>query len=99
MEPAVGLARFACCDHFMGYEPTTCGFSFRWSWRWDSNPRPAVYKTAALPLSYTSENARRKAIYKTAALTTELSRHFALLNVNVYTERSEVVPGIGFEPM
>ena len=23
-----------------------------WSQRWDSNPRPAVYETAALPLSY-----------------------------------------------
>ena len=24
----------------------------RWSQRWESNPRPAVYETAALPLSY-----------------------------------------------
>ena len=26
-----------------------------WSWRWDSNPQPADYKSAALPLSYASE--------------------------------------------
>ena len=24
-------------------------YSFKWSWRWDSNPRPADYKSAALP--------------------------------------------------
>lgn len=28
-----------------------------WSRRWDSNPQPAVYKTAALPLSYAGEYA------------------------------------------
>lgn len=26
-----------------------------WSRRWDSNPQPAVYKTAALPLSYAGQ--------------------------------------------
>ena len=26
-----------------------------WSWRWDSNPQPADYKSAALPLSYASK--------------------------------------------
>src|SRR5688572_5739851 len=30
----------------------------RWSRRQDSNPRPAVYKTAALPLSYSGEDGR-----------------------------------------
>ena len=25
-------------------------FSFLWSWRWDSNPQPADYKSAALPI-------------------------------------------------
>ena len=25
-----------------------------WSWRWESNPQPAAYKAAALPLSYAS---------------------------------------------
>ena len=25
-----------------------------WSWRWESNPQPADYKSAALPLSYAS---------------------------------------------
>jgi hypothetical protein len=25
-----------------------------WSWRWDLNPQPADYKSAALPLSYAS---------------------------------------------
>ncbi len=25
-----------------------------WSWRWESNPKPADYKSAALPLSYAS---------------------------------------------
>ena len=25
-------------------------FSFLWSWRWDSNPQPADYKSAALPV-------------------------------------------------
>ncbi len=28
-----------------------------WSWRWDLNPQPADYKSAALPLSYASANA------------------------------------------
>lgn len=28
---------------------------FLGSRRWDSNPRPAVYETAALPLSYAGE--------------------------------------------
>ena len=28
--------------------------SERWSWREESNLQPAVYKTAALPLSYAS---------------------------------------------
>jgi hypothetical protein len=28
---------------------------FVWSWRWDLNPQPADYKSAALPLSYASE--------------------------------------------
>ncbi len=27
---------------------------FAWSWRWESNPQPADYKSAALPLSYAS---------------------------------------------
>ena len=31
-----------------------CPLSF-WSWRWDSNPQPADYKSAALPLSYASK--------------------------------------------
>ena len=26
-----------------------------WSWRWESNPQPADYKSAALPLSYASK--------------------------------------------
>ena len=25
-------------------------FVFLWSWRWDSNPQPADYKSAALPI-------------------------------------------------
>src|SRR5574342_1278600 len=29
--------------------------SSRWSWRRESNPRPAAYKAAALPLSYASK--------------------------------------------
>jgi hypothetical protein len=29
--------------------PTECATDLRWSWRSDSNRRPAVYKTAALP--------------------------------------------------
>ena len=31
-----------------------CFAHFRGSWRWDSNPQPADYKSAALPLSYAS---------------------------------------------
>ena len=31
-----------------------------WSWRRDLNPRPAVYKTAALPLSYASRLDKRQ---------------------------------------
>src|SRR5580765_4899307 len=33
---------------------------FPWSWRRDLNPRPAVYKTAALPLSYASNFDKRQ---------------------------------------
>lgn len=28
----------------------------KWSWQWDSNPQPELYKSPALPLSYTSES-------------------------------------------
>src|SRR4051794_26999467 len=42
-----------------------CGrFSGDWSWRRELNPRPADYKSAALPLSYASDKARS---YRTAA--------------------------------
>jgi hypothetical protein len=34
-----------------------------WSWRWESNPQPADYKSAALPLSYASESDHYKLIY------------------------------------
>lgn len=37
-----------------------------WSRRQDSNPRPAVYKTAALPLSYAGKATRRG--YRTVSL-------------------------------
>ena len=33
---------------------------FKWSQRWGSNPQPAVYKTAALPLSYFGERSEPK---------------------------------------
>jgi hypothetical protein len=33
-----------------------------WSWRWESNPQPADYKSAALPLSYASESGHYKLI-------------------------------------
>ena len=26
------------------------GYYFNWSWRWDLNPQPADYKSAALPI-------------------------------------------------
>jgi hypothetical protein len=32
-----------------------------WSRRWDSNPRPTVYETVALPLSYFGTRAARAA--------------------------------------
>src|SRR5262249_54243922 len=32
-----------------------CPDASRWSWRRESNPRPAAYKAAALPLSYASK--------------------------------------------
>jgi hypothetical protein len=35
----------------VGYVSLMCR---NWSWRWDSNPQPADYKSAALPLSYAS---------------------------------------------
>ena len=36
------------------YSFYTFHFQLYFSWRRDLNPRPAVYKTAALPLSYAS---------------------------------------------
>ena len=31
---------------------TSPRYAFKWSRRWDLNPQPADYKSAALPLSY-----------------------------------------------
>src|SRR6266545_6525137 len=31
-----------------------------WSWRWDSNPRPAAYKAAALPAELRQQNPSKK---------------------------------------
>ena len=36
----------------------------KWSWRSDLNRRPAVYETAALPLSYTSANILVNTLYR-----------------------------------
>src|SRR5439155_3755358 len=38
-----------------------------WSRRWDSNPRPTVYETVALPLSYFGPSARRDSTSRLAA--------------------------------
>ena len=56
----------------------------------DSNPQPADYKSAALPLSYTgrftfrwclgAESNHRQADFQSAALPTELPRHLATQN-------------------
>ena len=58
-----------------------CSSGSLWS-RWlDSNPQPADYKSAALPLSYTgvwclgAESNHRQADFQSAALPTELPRH------------------------
>ena|GEM_PF-3926091 len=34
-----------------------------WSWRWDSNPQPADYKSAALPIELRQLNPKKKFIY------------------------------------
>ena len=34
-----------------------------WSWQWDSNPQPPVYKTGALPLSYASPSLKSPDTY------------------------------------
>lgn len=41
----------------------------QWSRRQDSNPRPAVYKTAALPLSYAGLQVRKDTFDAYAPLT------------------------------
>ena len=47
---SVGFAgRFTVCSLWpLGY-PSSC-ITKCWSWRWDSNPQPADYKSAALPV-------------------------------------------------
>ena len=69
-----------------------CPYSIFLLWsRWlDSNPQPADYKSAALPLSYTgrctfrwclgAESNHRQADFQSAALPTELPRHMATQN-------------------
>ena len=42
-----------------------CFYLLFWSQRRESNPRPAVYKTAALPLSYAGLVFRMKLYFKT----------------------------------
>ena len=37
-----------------GHSGTSPEITSMWSWRWDLNPQPADYKSAALPLSYAS---------------------------------------------
>ena len=55
------------------------------SWRWDSNPQPADYKSAALPLSYASEQRHYRAfIY----LGLESKRAF--IGVYIYCVKKEV---------
>lgn len=46
------------------------GVKIKWSQRWGSNPQPAVYKTAALPLSYFGEAERSEAETKSGKATT-----------------------------
>ncbi len=42
------------CPARKGKALSSCGDSILWSWREELNLQPAVYKTAALPLSYAS---------------------------------------------
>ncbi len=55
--------------------------SIIWSWRWDSNPRPADYKSAALPIELLQqrwclrvESNHRHKDFQSFALPTELPR-------------------------
>lgn len=62
---------------------TSGGEITKWSQRWGSNPQPAVYKTAALPLSYFGEAiAETKSGVPTATLANQvqliLARKFLL---------------------
>lgn len=43
-----------CCMECAAFDTYRGRKSERWSWRRDLNPRPADYKSAALPLSYAS---------------------------------------------
>ena len=45
-----------------------------WSWRRESNPQPADYKSAALPLSHTSEGTVKKVGDLERARTVDLQR-------------------------
>src|SRR4029077_9494370 len=56
-----------------------------WSWRRDLNPRPAVYKTAALPLSYASRLDKRQML-------TGGSRPFKASERNFRLFRSPALP-------
>ena len=48
--------------------------SIIWSWRRESNPQPADYKSAALPLSHTSEGTVKKVGDLERARTVDLQR-------------------------
>ena len=57
-----------------------------WSWRWDSNPQPADYKSAALPLSYAS-----------IASPTPQARTAHIITYKIYLKSGHLSIGFGTE--
>ena len=52
--------RFTVCSLWPLGNPSTMSsyLCFLWSWRWDSNPQPADYKSAALPVELRQQQER-----------------------------------------
>ena len=44
--------------HSGTYPQSTADTSTKWSWRWDSNPQPADYKSAALPIELRQQDSQ-----------------------------------------
>ena len=67
-----------------------------WSWWRESNPQPADYKSAALPLSHTSESLKKLATWNGLEPSTSSVTGW---HSNQLNYRTTMVGAIGLEPM